>query len=1030
MRWQGLDAGVQKTSRGRLQRGSYKSPAFLLVFCLSATLVLAQANPSQPTQVQPPPPPTGTPTQAPSQTPKTSPKIKQVLPSYEGQNVSSVELAGQPNLNTQQLEPMLAQKANDKFSQAKVDQTIAELKRSGRFHDVQLEVRPDPNGVRVLFVLQPAAYFGIYRFPGAANKFPYSRLLQVTNYPPRGVYTPVDVDTAQRDLETFLRRTGYFEVKVQPEIQTSPPYGLANVIFHTTLNRRAKFGQVIVRGTSDRQATQLENKLHSIIARLKGAAIRPGKTYNLKSVTKATQYLADSLGKAGYLGAQVKLVGADYSPDTNRANVIYDVNPGPIIHIKVAGVHLWPWNRRKLLPVYQEAGVDPELIQEGRQNLISYLQSKGYFDAKVQSNVEQHDSVETISYQVTKGPRHKVTGVSVAGNQHFSQKDLLSHVTVDKKHLFSHGKYSEKLVRQSARNIEAVYKAEGFSSVKVTPQVTTQTGNIHVTFHVDEGQQDIVEALRIDGNQTLSEAQFAPKGLKVTAGQPYSQKKVTEDRNQIIANYLSQGYLNASFRETAHQVADQPHRIEVVYQISEGPKVRTATVVTLGRKDTQQKLINRETANLRAGKPLKEDDLLASETRLYNVGVFDWAEVDPRREITTQPQEDVVIKVHESKPNTITYGFGFEVINRGGSVPSGTVAVPGIPPVALPKNFKTSEKTFWGPRGTLEYTRNNLRGKGESLTFSGLAGRLRQNGSIIYTDPMFHWTNWASTFSLTGEHNSENPIFTFRQGGFGYQLQRPLNSDKTQNLFLRYNFSETGLTRLLLSGLIPAQDQHVRLSTVSSTYIRDTRDSATDAHKGIYESYELDLNPSQLGSNVSFGRLLTQTAYYKKIPGDIIWANSLRIGVEQPFGNSHVPLSEKFFSGGGSTLRGFPLNGAGPQHTIAACGNAANTSTCAPITVPVGGSQLLILNSEFRIPIPFSLPVVDKNLGVALFYDGGNVFQSVGFRNFGAQYSNSVGFGVRYKTPVGPVRVDVGHNLNPLPGIKSTQIFVTLGQAF
>ena len=185
-----------------------------------------------------------------------------------------------------------------------------------------------------------------------------------------------------------------------------------------------------------------------------------------------------------------------------------------------------------------------------------------------------------------------------------------------------------------------------------------------------------------------------------------------------------------------------------------------------------------------------------------------------------------------------------------------------------------------------------------------------------------------------------------------------------------------------------------------------------------------------MGSNFSFARLMLQTAYYKNVFHGIVWANSIRIGLEQPFGNSHVPLSEKFFSGGGSTLRGFPLNGAGPQQSIPACGTPGVPSTCAFITVPTGGDQMFILNSEFRIPINYDLPLVHKNLGVVPFYDGGNVYQKIGFHNFGANYTNSVGIGLRYETPVGPIRIDVGHNLNPPPGITATQYFITIGQAF
>jgi outer membrane protein assembly factor BamA len=994
-------------------------------------LAVAQNDPGQattPTQTKPPEP-KGTPTQSPAETPKTSPQVKETLPSYEGQNVTSVEVAGQPNIEVKDILPLLTLKANEPFSQAKANASIGIIKQNGRFHDVQLEVRPETNGIRVLFIVQPATYFGIFLFPGATSDFPYSRLLQVAKYPPKGAYTPVDVETARKALERFFQRNGYFEAKVESQVQTNPPWGLANVTFHTTLNQRARFGKVQFNGVTGEERTHLEKQVGSIWARLRGAAIREGRKYKLKTVQKATQYLTNSLSKRGYLDAKVHMKGADYSPESNRANIAFDVQPGPVVHIRVSGARLWSWNRRKLLPVYQHTGVDPELIQEGEKNLTSYFQSKGFFSVKVTSNVAEDAEGKTISYQINRGPRHRVEKVAIAGNEHNSEKDLSPYIKVKRARLFSHGQFSDQLVRTSVRNIENAYKADGYSSVKVSPQVEKHKGNVLVTFHVEEGPQDIVESMKVEGNQTLSESELAPEGFKVTEGQPYSQKNVAADRNQIVATYLNRGYLTATFHGKVTQ-GSAPHQLRVVYEIYEGPQVNTATVVTLGKIRTKQKLIDRETTAIEAGKPLRVNDLLTSETQLYNTGVFDWAEVDPRRDITTQHKEDVLIKVHETKPNTLTYGFGFDVINRGGSVPSGTVVVPGIPPAALPKNFKTSEKTFWGPRGTLEYTRNNLSGKGDSLSFSSLAARLQQSASAVYTDPAFFWTKWSSSVSITAQHNSENPIFTFREAQFGYQLQRPMNSDRNQNLFLRYNFSETGLTNLLIPELVPPDNQHVRLSTLSTSYIRDTRDNPTDAQKGIYESFELDVNPAFLGSNFSFARLLAQTAYYKKIPGNAVWANSLRMGLEQPFGSSSVPLSETFFSGGGSTLRGFPLNGAGPQHVITACGDPADQSTCAPITVPVGGPQLLIVNSELRVPIPVSFPLVGRNLGIALFYDGGNVFPTIGFHNFGANYSNSIGGGLRYKTPVGPIRIDVGHNLNAPPGIKSTQFFITLGQAF
>jgi outer membrane protein insertion porin family len=958
------------------------------------------------------------PSKQPAQTP---PQVKEVLPSYEGQTVSTVEIAGRPDVDADKLKTGLPLKQGDKFSRAKADESIAALKKAGNFQDVQLQIVPDIRGVRVLLVIQPGLYFGMYRFPGAVEKFPYSRLLQVANYPPEGPYSAYDVTRAATSIKRFAQQQGYFLAQVKPELLPDAKHGLANVNFHTDLGKKAKFGDIVIEGTTPQEAEMLKGKLTSVIARMKGAAIRPGKGFSRKTIQNAQQRLENTLISKDRLSAEVRLKGANYDPETNRADIGFEVKMGPVIHVQVQGAHVWSWTKKKLLPVYAQVGADPEIVQEGRHNLISYFQKKGYFDTKVAVDVQQQAQGESIIYRVTKGPRHKVGDVTVAGNQALGDQELLPVVAVKEGHFLSHGSYSEKLVQQSVKNLERMYQAAGFSEVKVTPQVNMNEGKLAVAFKVDEGTRDVVDTLNIVGNKTMPVAQLAPKGLKLAPGQPYSQKLADEDRTQIVSRYLNEGYLTTTFRETVSTVGNDKHRLAVTYQIYEGPKVKTNSVITLGAEDTRQSFLDR-TAQLQAGKPLTEEEMLTSESRLYEPGIFDWAEVDPRRQITTQNSEDVVVKVHEAKPNSITYGGGFEVINRGGSVPSGTVAVPGIPPVGLSKNFKTSEKTFYGPRGHIEYTRRNVRGKAETITLSAIAGRLDQRGGFTFQDPHFRFTNWASTLSLTGEHDATNPIFTSRLGEAAFQLQRDISGDRTKNLFIRYSYRQTGLTRLLIPDLIPTADQHVRFSTLSTSFIRDTRDNSLDAHKGIYESFELGVTPEVLGSSVSFGRLLAQSSYYKKLPSEIIWANSLRVGFEKPFSGSRVPVSEKFFSGGGSTLRGFPLNGAGPQRTITACGDPNDPGTCSPINVPTGGNQLFIVNSEFRIPVP-----IKKGLGAVAFYDGGNVFRTIGFHG---QYTNTFGVGLRYATPVGPVRIDVGHNLNAPPGIKATQYFITLGQAF
>jgi len=956
--------------------------------------------------------------------------------SYVGQNVSSVGIAGRPDVSFSSVEDLIAVEPNKPLTENDVNRSVAALEKRPGISGVRVDLQPSANGVQVVFVLRPAIYVGMYEFPGALKQFDYTRLLQVANYNAQMPYSATDIAQAEDALVKFYRQQGFFKAEVHSELEEDKEHELVNVKFVTNLGERARIGKVDLVGATAEETSYLHTKLRSVMARLRGGSLRTGMTYSYGRLQRATTYLQSALSGQSYIAGNVKLISAEYDADTNRADVTFHVETGPKVKVTTVGAKVnglfHPHTLRDLVPIYAENTVNEELVREGQQNILSYFQKKGYFDATVDVKENNAPAGLEIVYDIHKDGRFKVSAVSFQGNRHFSSKQLHSHVSVQKANwlFWSHGTYSQELVRASARNLTDTYKAAGYSEAQVTPHVSARNGRVDIAFRVNEGPLNVVRNLTIEGNNTIPELQFAPHGLNLGPGKPYSQELVAKDRSLVMAHYLTAGYLNAAFRATARQVPGEPHHLDVIYQISEGPKVITATIITDGRQHTNQSLINRE-VKLSSGEPLSENKMLSSESRLYNLDIFDWAQIDPKRPITDQTSEDVVVKVHERKRNSIVYGFGFQVLNRGGAIPSGTVAVPGIPPVGLPANFVTSQKTFWGPDGTFEYTRRNMRGHAETLNFSAFAGRLDQRGTVTYTDPFFHGTQWRASTILGAEHDAENPIFTDRLGTVGYQLQRAIGktveSKKTTNLFLRYNFQLTRVSNLLIPELVPANQLSVHLSTLAVNWVHDTRDNVLDAHRGIYENYEFSVSPYWLGSNFSFAQFLSQTAYYKNLHHTgVIWANSLRIGLEQAFAGSEVPLSSRFFAGGGSTLRGFPLDGAGPQQVIPACANPSDPATCTKITVPRGGNELLILNTELRWPLNF----LKDGLGIVTFYDGGNVFPSVGFHDFTSLYSNNVGIGFRYATPVGPIRIDIGRNLNPVPGISPTQYFITLGQAF
>jgi len=422
---------------------------------------------------------------------------------------------------------------------------------------------------------------------------------------------------------------------------------------------------------------------------------------------------------------------------------------------------------------------------------------------------------------------------------------------------------------------------------------------------------------------------------------------------------------------------------------------------------------------------MKRSELLEAESRLYELNIFDWASVGPKKPIADQAEETALVKVHEAKRNDITYGFGFEISHRGGNVPTGTIAVPGLPTIGIGNNqVASSQSTFASPRGSIEFTRRNMRGLGETAGALLVLSQLDQRALITYTQPHFFGSQWQSLSSFSVERTTENPLFAAGLGDLSFQLERLISRKHNLRLQVRYDFNKTTLSQLLVPELVLPMDRNIHLSTFSGTLIHDTRDKPLDAHRGVFSTLNLGITPSSLGSSASFAKLFGQYAFYKPV-GRIVFANSIRLGLAKAFSDSFVPTSQLFFSGGGTSLRGFPLNEAGPQRIVPFCNALQGQTGCVNVTVPVGGRQLFILNSEIRFPLGILKP-----LGGVVFYDGGNVYSAINFNNFVNNYTNTVGIGLRYATPIGPVRIDVGRNLNPLPGISATQYYITLGQSF
>ncbi len=974
---------------------------FLVLWCVGATILLAQLAPQAPQKA------------------------------YEGQNVSYVSLVANPHRDLDPLFAVVTQKAKSPYSQEKIDSSAAALKKAGNFPEVHVKVVPDINGLRVSFLLEPAYYLGVVEFPGAEKQFSYTRLLQVVDLSDEDPYDPTRIPIAEDTMRKFLQHNGFFQAKVHAEPHFDDTHELVDVSFVVDVGKRAKISAVTIQGPDQPQTSRLMHAIHSLRARLVGGLLKPGKPYTPQRVASATSLMRKTLTKQRRLASSIAENPPQFDPATNRVEVSFKVEVGPVVTIRTVGARLTviPFlagrQKKKLIPIYSEASVDKDLIEEGQRNLVEYFQKKGFYDAKVATELTQHPDEILITYKIDRGKKHKVDRIYFQGNYALSSKELMDQVTIKKSHIWTHGSLSEKLLKQSAKNIEALYRDHGYEEVKVTPRTVDHEPKIDVGFEIIEGAQTLVEDVQVEGNQHIPYEQLtAPKGFQLHSGVPFSTRKLADDRNRISANYLNRGYLNIEVKTTVQKTAD-PHRVNVTYGISENQLVRVGEVYYEGEKRTRLPLIAK-TAQIPPESPMRRAQMLEAESRLYDLNIFDWSSVGPRKPITDQTEEMALVKVHEAKRNELTYGLGFEVSHRGGNIPTGSVALPGGGgSIGLNgKKIAPSQSTFASPRGLLQFTRRNMRGLAETASTSVLLSRLDQKFLATYAQPHFIKSQWQSLTSLSLERSSENPLFTSGVGDASFQLERVISRKTNTRVQLRYDFNRTYLSHILVPDLVLARDRNVNLSTVSGTLILDTRDKPLDAHHGSYGTIDFRLTPKALGSSADFTKLFLQYAYYKPVHSTV-FANSIRIGLAAPFANSFVPTSQLFFSGGGTSLRSFPIDEAGPQRLVPFCNVLQGESGCVNVTVPVGGRQLFILNSEVRFPLH-----INKSLGGVVFYDGGNVYRAINLPSLVNDYTNTIGVGLRYATPIGPVRFDIGRNLNPVPGINPLQYYITIGQAF
>ena len=928
---------------------------------------------------------------------------------FAGKIVTSIryEPAQQP-LDPRDLQRMQLVQTGRPFDSGQVAGTIDQLFSSGLYLDIQVDAQADGAGVALRFITRPQRFIGHVDASGKI-KDPPSRTVLISDAQ-LSLGTPFDEETlaaAKQSIEDELRQNGLFGAKVEVTTEEDPDTHQMSIRFAVAAGKRAKYEMPAISG-------DMKLSTETIVA---ATGWRTPFIHRWRQVTgsrtsKGVDGIEKKIAKKDRLTASVTVTNIDYDPDTNQAKAHLAVDGGPRIDIRALEAKVSKKKLRTFVPVYEEGSVDNDLLAEGARNLSDYFQSKGYPDVDVTFKSEQpKDDVEVINFYIATGARRRLVEVAIEGVHYFSEDTLRERMFLKAASLvLRYGRYSATFRSKDEEAIEDLYHANGFRDVQVTSSVQSnykgKERDIAVTFQIDEGAQWRVQDLNVMGSNRLDISPLLHEFASVE-GQPYAEVNIAGDRNRILQYYNANGFPSPVFTYDVMPGKD-PYTVDLRYDIREGPRQFVRKVIISGLERTRPSLV-KGILNLREGEPVSMTKINDISRQLSDLGVFASINTALQQSGGSARYKTVLYDFDEAARYTFNVGFGLEAGQLGGTTSNVSQAggAKGVSPLV---SFGVS--------------RLNFLGLGQTVSLQTRYSTLQQRESLSYSIPRFLGSrNRILTFSLLYDTTRDVQTFSSRRAEGSVQTSQRLNRASTLLLRFAYRRVSTGNVQIP-SLLIPQLLQAVRIGMLSASYIQDHRDNSSDAHRGYWNTVDAGVAEKYFGSQRSFARVLARNATYTPIGRNLVFARQTQFGAIIPFNEAPgttdadaIPLPERFFGGGGVSMRGFGDNQAGPRDigTMSQVPGMVDPNA-KPTGFPIGGNALLFNSLELRFPL------LGPNISGVFFHDMGNIYTSLSkislrYRqssdqdfNFGVQ---AAGFGIRYKTPFGPVRADLAYTLNP-----------------
>lgn len=641
--------------------------------------------------------------------------------------------------------------------------------------------------------------------------------------------------------------------------------------------------------------------------------------------------------------------------------------------------------------------VDQKKVRDDVEAIRRLYEKKGFSDAKIESflDIDPNTNQAVLRILINEGKKLRIDNIVVAGNDSVKAKDILNAMKTKKKAwwgFFRSGFLNEDELEEDVERVKALYDENGFSDVEVE-MVTEpipgreEKGEIQLTVKITEGKKYLVGDIRYDGN-TIVTAEELAKTIKMGSQKPFSRRGLRLDVANIQDLYFDKGYLAAQIRsESVYN--ESTDKVDLTYSVREGELIYVDKVRVQGNAKTKDIVVRRE---LRAypGESFSGAKLKRSKERLYNLGFFEDVRFDT--EPGTQPNtRDLVVSVKEAKTGEFSFGGGYSSID----------SVLGFAQIRQ-KNFDWQNwQTFTGA------------GQDAALRFE--LGSVRQNAEFSFTEPWAFGHPYSLGFDLYRREfdSSGRSGYFYDQKKTGGAIRVGKELSEYDRALLMYKLEEVEISDIPSDASQALRDELGTnvTSLVSLTLTRDKRDSIYNPTSGYYLSGTGEFAGGFLAGDKDFWRLHGTASKFIPHWEEYVLELKARAGVADAHGDSErVPIYERYFAGGANTIRGYKERRVGPR-------DPGNND-------PIGGESFWVLNAEE------TFPVVPNLIKGAVFFDTGNAYERI--EDFGSgDIFSGVGAGVRVKTPIGPVKLDMGYPLDDVPGEKKkVRFYFNISQGF